>query len=47
MQIRTENMHRIAEEGIAAHWNYKATDNVSAKDEERLAWLRQLIEWQR
>ena len=47
VQIRTEDMHRVAEEGIAAHWKYKATDNVSAKDEERLAWLRQLIEWQR
>jgi guanosine-3',5'-bis(diphosphate) 3'-pyrophosphohydrolase len=47
VQIRTEDMHRIAEEGIAAHWKYKATDSVSAKDEERLAWLRQLIEWQR
>jgi GTP pyrophosphokinase len=47
VQIRTEDMHRVAEEGIAAHWKYKASDNVSAKDEERLAWLRQLIEWQR
>ncbi len=47
VQIRTEDMHRIAEEGIAAHWKYKATDNVSAKDEQRLAWVRQLIEWQR
>jgi GTP pyrophosphokinase len=40
-------MHRVAEEGIAAHWKYKATDNVSAKDEQRLAWVRQLMEWQR
>jgi GTP pyrophosphokinase len=47
VQIRTEDMHRIAEEGIAAHWKYKATDNVSAKDEQRLAWVRQLMEWQR
>ncbi len=47
VQIRTEDMHRVAEEGIAAHWKYKASDNVTAKDEERLAWLRQLIEWQR
>jgi GTP pyrophosphokinase len=47
VQIRTEDMHRVAEEGIAAHWKYKATDTVTAKDEERLAWLRQLIEWQR
>ena len=40
-------MHRTAEEGIAAHWKYKASDAVSAKDEQRLAWLRQLMEWQR
>ncbi|HEY6413093.1 MAG TPA: bifunctional (p)ppGpp synthetase/guanosine-3',5'-bis(diphosphate) 3'-pyrophosphohydrolase [Edaphobacter sp.] len=47
VQIRTEDMHRIAEEGIAAHWKYKASDSVSAKDEQRLAWVRQLMEWQR
>ncbi|QHN05258.1 bifunctional (p)ppGpp synthetase/guanosine-3',5'-bis(diphosphate) 3'-pyrophosphohydrolase [Granulicella sp. WH15] len=47
VQIRTEEMHRIAEEGIAAHWKYKASDSVSAKDEKRLAWVRQLMEWQR
>jgi guanosine-3',5'-bis(diphosphate) 3'-pyrophosphohydrolase len=47
VQIRTDDMHRTAEEGIAAHWKYKATDNVSAKDEQRLAWVRQLMEWQR
>ena len=47
VQIRTEEMHRIAEEGIAAHWKYKASDNVTAKDEQRLAWVRQLVEWQR
>jgi guanosine-3',5'-bis(diphosphate) 3'-pyrophosphohydrolase len=47
VQIRTEEMHRIAEEGIAAHWKYKAGDTVSAKDEQRLAWVRQLMEWQR
>jgi GTP diphosphokinase / guanosine-3',5'-bis(diphosphate) 3'-diphosphatase len=47
VQIRTEEMHRIAEEGIAAHWKYKAGDNVTAKDEARLAWVRQLMEWQR
>jgi len=47
VQIRTEDMHRIAEEGIAAHWKYKAGDSVSAKDEARLAWVRQLMEWQR
>ena len=47
VQIRTEDMHRVAEEGIAAHWKYKASDNVTAKDEQRLAWVRQLVEWQR
>ena len=46
VQVRTEEMHRIAEEGIAAHWKYKAGDAVSAKDEQRLAWVRQLMEWQ-
>ncbi len=47
VQIRTEDMHRVAEEGIAAHWKYKASDNVTSKDEQRLAWMRQLMEWQR
>jgi len=47
VQIRTDEMHRIAEEGIAAHWKYKADETVSAKDEQRLAWVRQLMEWQR
>ena len=47
VQIRTEEMHRVAEEGIAAHWKYKADDDVTPKDEARLAWVRQLMEWQR
>jgi GTP pyrophosphokinase len=48
VQIRTEEMHRIAEEGIAAHWKYKAGEgNVTARDEERLNWIRQLVEWQK
>ncbi len=48
VQIRTEDMHRIAEEGIAAHWKYKANGSpISARDEQRLAWVRQLVEWQR
>src|SRR5450432_1525155 len=46
IQIRTEEMHKMAEEGIAAHWKYK-DGPVSAQDEERLAWLRQVVEWQR
>lgn len=46
VQIRTWDMDRIAEEGIAAHWKYK--ENVVARktDEEQFAWLRQLLEWQ-
>jgi GTP pyrophosphokinase len=48
VQIRTEDMHRIAEEGIAAHWKYKAGEGtVNARDEERLNWIRQLVEWQK
>jgi GTP pyrophosphokinase len=48
VQIRTEEMHRIAEEGIAAHWKYKAGDGVvTARDEERLNWIRQLVDWQK
>src|ERR1700687_1953031 len=46
VQIRTEEMHKMAEEGIAAHWKDK-DGPVSAQDEQRLAWLRQVVEWQR
>src|ERR1700683_706996 len=46
IQIRTDEMHKVAEEGIAAHWKYK-DGPVSAQDEQRLAWLRQVVEWQR
>jgi len=46
VQIRTEEMHKMAGEGIAAHWKYK-DGPVSAQDEQRLAWLRQVVEWQR
>ena len=46
VQIRTEEMHKMAEEGISAHWKYK-DGPVTAKDEQRLAWLRQVVEWQR
>ena len=48
VQIRTEEMHRIAEEGIAAHWKYKAGEGtVTPRDEERMNWIRQLVEWQK
>jgi GTP diphosphokinase / guanosine-3',5'-bis(diphosphate) 3'-diphosphatase len=47
VQIRTEEMHRVAEEGIAAHWKYKEGRRGPADDDQRIAWLRQLVEWQR
>jgi GTP pyrophosphokinase len=47
VQIRTEEMHRIAEEGIAAHWKYKEGRRGPGEDDQRIAWLRQLVEWQR
>jgi len=47
IQIRTDEMHRIAEEGIAAHWKYKEGRRGPADDDQRIAWLRQLVEWQR
>ncbi len=47
VQIRTEEMHRIAEEGIAAHWKYKeGRKGGPHEDDKRIAWLRQLMEWQ-
>jgi guanosine-3',5'-bis(diphosphate) 3'-pyrophosphohydrolase len=46
VQFRTEEMHRIAEEGIAAHWKYKEGKRGQAGDE-RVAWMRQLVEWQK
>lgn len=50
IQIRTEEMHKTAEFGIAAHWKYKeggAGKSVEAQEEEKLSWLRQILEWQR
>lgn len=47
VQIRTEEMHRIAEEGIAAHWAYKeGRKSRSSREDSRFRWLRQLLEWQ-
>ena len=46
VQIRTEEMHKLAEEGIAAHWKYKEGRRGPAEDDQRIAWLRQLVEWQ-
>lgn len=47
VQIRTEEMHRLAEEGIAAHWKYKEGRCGAAPDDQRITWLRQLMEWQK
>jgi GTP pyrophosphokinase len=46
IQIRTHEMHKIAEEGIAAHWKYKE-GKIEEADDKRFTWLRQLLEWQR
>ena len=46
VQIRTEQMHQIAEEGIAAHWKYKEGRVGASADEQYFHWLRQLLEWQ-
>ena len=54
IQIRTSEMHRTAEYGIAAHWKYKEVNNnggvsasMTVSEEEKLSWLRQILEWQR
>ncbi len=53
IQIRTMEMHRTAEYGIAAHWKYKEGDRLSAQQsreksaEQKLNWLKQILEWQR
>ena len=46
VQIRTDEMHRLAEEGIAAHWKYKEGKKGPGADDQRISWLRQLVEWQ-
>lgn len=45
IQIRTHDMHRTSEYGVAAHWRYKEGDKKDLRFEEKLAWFRQLIEW--
>ncbi|MDT5268959.1 MAG: diphosphokinase / guanosine-3,5-bis(diphosphate) 3-diphosphatase [Acidobacteriota bacterium] len=45
IQIRTEEMHRIAEEGVAAHWKYKEGRRGAHDDDEAFQWLRSLVEW--
>ncbi|MEY2859384.1 MAG: hypothetical protein RLZZ74_3697 [Cyanobacteriota bacterium] len=51
IQIRTKEMHQVAEYGIAAHWKYKETGSsnvsVSSDDDDKFTWLRQLLEWQK
>lgn len=51
VQIRTHEMHKTAEYGIAAHWKYKESNDgkksVKVQEEEKLNWLRQILEWQR
>ena len=50
IQIRTYDMHRTAEYGIAAHWKYKEGQDgksIAQKEEEKLSWLRQILEWQK
>jgi len=45
-QIRTEDMHRLAEHGIAAHWKYKEQGQVADRDSKAFGWLHQFVEWQ-
>lgn len=48
IQIRTEEMHKIAEYGVAAHWKYKEDGSrISEKDAEKFSWLRQILDWQK
>jgi len=46
IQIRTRDMHRVAEYGVAAHWRYKQPGSAEGGDGQRFAWLRQMLEWQ-
>lgn len=46
-QIRTEEMHRIAEEGIASHWRYKEKDSLKDRDSRYISWLRELVQSQK
>ena len=47
VQIRTTDMHRVAEQGIAAHWSYKSASPSSDRETRKFTWLRQMLEWQK
>jgi guanosine-3',5'-bis(diphosphate) 3'-pyrophosphohydrolase len=47
VQVRTRDMHRVSEYGVASHWSYKEGGSRDQRFEERMTWLRQLLEWQR
>jgi len=47
IQIRTYEMHKVSEHGVAAHWSYKEDVKIDSHFEEKMTWLRQLLEWQR
>jgi GTP pyrophosphokinase len=46
IQLRTREMHSVAEEGIAAHWQYKEGGQTADQDQDQVSWLRQILEWQ-
>ncbi|MFW6179102.1 MAG: RelA/SpoT family protein, partial [Desulfohalobiaceae bacterium] len=46
IQIRTEQMHQIAEYGVAAHWKYKGGESFNTEDEQRFDWLRHILDWE-
>ncbi|WP_028575786.1 RelA/SpoT family protein [Desulfonatronovibrio hydrogenovorans] len=46
IQIRTDEMHKMAEFGVASHWKYKEDGKLNEKDAERFSWLRQILDWQ-
>ncbi len=45
-QIRTQEMHEVAEKGIAAHWNYKENGSIEEKDQHKFQWVQELLTWQ-
>lgn len=47
IQIRTDEMHQLAERGVASHWLYKENSRIKAKDVEQFRWLRQILDWQK